>query len=387
METNSDIQRRIAYFRQKIEETKGSAEQAWAYISWTNLKEGYYSPNELIERSLEFGREFTIDSPYCKIKRGTEIGANVTIKNGSSIDGANVRVGEGTKLNNAVISGSNIEIGKNNEISGTIAPGNIKIGDNNTVRGLLGTNKGWLEIGDNNEILGLNIDVSAGGQIEIGNNNSLHKGLNINCYSPRHKIVIGNSNSLGRDGGGVISTAYRFSEKWFGPVLIGNHVETTRGAEILGFSLLGWPLIDQENEKAKELFTDDKISFDELYGFFDAVQHRGLPAKNEDRRGVSFFGIVKSKLCCLTGSVTAKDDTRIQSSYLRNVIIQERCKVYFSRIDYDASPEPLRIDQQNIAIESRIITQDEDWKTYPSKTKTSGYPETAKKYFETHRNE
>jgi hypothetical protein len=33
METNSDIQRRIAYFRQKIEETKGSAEQAWAYIS------------------------------------------------------------------------------------------------------------------------------------------------------------------------------------------------------------------------------------------------------------------------------------------------------------------------------------------------------------------
>jgi hypothetical protein len=381
MNINDAVERRVSYYRQKIEDTKGTAEQIWAYISWSNLKEGYYTPNELIELSLETG--FTVDSPYCKIKRGTEIAGRVTIGNGSSIDGENVKIDEETVLNRATILGSNIDIGKRNTISGPILPNNIKMGDSNTVRGLMGSNQGQLIIGNNNKIAEINIDGSGRELIMIGNHNDLHRGLNLNCSSSGYKLIIGNYNSLGRDGGGVVSTSYRFSKKWYGSVLIGNHVETTRGAEILGLSLLGWPLNVEEHETAKRLFTDEKVNFYELYRFFDSIQYRSLPPENQsDKKKISFFGTVKSKLCCLTGSVTAKDDTRIQSSYLKNVVVQERCKIYFSKIDFSESAETIRVDQQDIAIEHKKITQEEEWKRFPTKTQTSGYPTTANKYFE-----
>src|ERR1700730_18437714 len=72
------------------------AERVLAYTTWTLLKEGYYSPNELIDLSLSC--KFILDNPLSKIKRGTRISENVIIKNGTVIDGTDVVVDSGTIL-------------------------------------------------------------------------------------------------------------------------------------------------------------------------------------------------------------------------------------------------------------------------------------------------
>lgn len=363
---DQDISEQIDDYYARLGNAVGS-ERFWAYITWSLLSAGYYSPDELIDLSLNNG--FSLDNPATKIRRGTKIGHGVVIKNGTVIDGESVRIGTDSVLDKAHIIGSNITIGKKNILSGLIEPSNLEIGNGNEIRDFMGNNQGQMTIGDYNRIEGVNVDNSGRQFLQIGNHNELHRGLNINASFPRGTIRIGHYNSLGRDGGGVISTSYRFSKKWWGDVLIGSYVETTRGAEILGFSLLGWPL-DKANERiARGLFVGSPIS--ELVDFFGKLRKQPFEAV-PGKKMISLFGVVKVKLSCLVNTVKAKDGTRIQRSFLKDIIIQERSKVYFTIADHTFS-EPLRVNLQDRAIEGLILDQAVDWADLPTEPQTDGY--------------
>ncbi|HEY7833412.1 MAG TPA: hypothetical protein VIG30_07570 [Ktedonobacterales bacterium] len=355
--------------------TATGAEQVLAYVTWSLVKEGYYSPNELIALSLREG--FTLDDPYAKIRRGTRIEANAVIKNHSVIDADHVVIGAGTILDNAQLSGNNCTIGPNNTISGPLLVANLTLGTGNEVRGLTGRSDGPLTIGDFNQITAVTIANPNGRSIVIGNHNELCAGLEIGCPFPHGDIRIGNYNSLGRAGGGVVSTAYRFTHKWWGDVLVGSHVETTRGAEILGFSMIGWPLAPQEEALAQRLFVHGPIA--DVRAFFAAVRDREVPNERGDV-AISFFGVVKAKMCCLAGRVRAKDGTRIQSSFLKDVFATERNKVYFTMVSH-ALPNPLQVTLQDRAIERLVINGPIDWSALPTEEGSNGYrPEDAQFY-------
>jgi len=361
-----DVGWMIEAYRARINESTG-AERAWAYTSWSLLKEGYYSPDELIDLSLQHG--FTLDTPVAKIKRGTRIGRDVVVKNGTVIDGESVSVGAGTILDGAQISGSNVVIGQDNSVSGTVLLDHLVLGSGNRIRDLAGDNEGQVAIGNHNVVDGVSIHNPGRQVVQIGNHNELHRGLSINCLFPCGRIRIGHYNSLGRDGGGVISTAYRFNKRWWGDVFIGSHVETTRGAEILGFSLLGWPLSAADEEKARNLFVNGPLT--EVIRFFEKLWDQDLEARSGDNT-ISLFGVVKVKMSCLSGTVKVKDDTRIQSSFLRDIIIQERSKIYFAAISHTLST-PLRVNLQDRAIEHLTITGPLDWSGLPTEPQTDGY--------------
>lgn len=369
MDSSSDgrfpmLKERIEHFRAQIDNTSG-AERVLAYTSWTLLKEGYYSPDELMDLSLHAG--FTLDNPLSKIKRGTSIGKGAILRNGTVIEGEDISIGEGTILDNAQIHGNAIRIGEQNVVHGVVQPGNMTIGASNNIYGILGSNDGTLVIGDHNTLSGVHIHNAGQRQIVIGNHNELHQGLSINCIFPQGNIRIGDYNSLGRDGGGVVSNAYRFNRRWWGDVLIGSHVETTRGAEILGFSLLGWPLSEQDEQVAQRLFVDGPIS--DVAAFFAKLWEQKLETHPRGK-SISFFGIVKAKMCCLTENVRAKDGTRIQSSFLKNIFAPERCKIYFTRAE---SPTLLQILVQDRAMERLTLTQPVDWARLPVEEQTDGY--------------
>ncbi len=216
------------------------------YIEWSYSKNDYYSPSELIDLSLD--NEFEIDTPFVKVKKGTIISKGVQIINNTVIDGINISIGNNTILDGAKIFGSNINIGENNLIKGRIIPSNIDVSTGNEIYDISGINNGRLSIGSQNKIYGINIHILGNKQVLIGNSNRLHKGLNINSSFDKGTIIIGHNNTLGKDGGGVITTAYRYNREWWGDVLIGSNVQTTRGAEILGFSMLGWNLGKSEEK-------------------------------------------------------------------------------------------------------------------------------------------
>lgn len=365
-----DSSRLIETYRTLIDDSNG-AERFWAYTTWSLLKEGYYSPDELMDLSLQHG--FTLDTPITKIKRGTRIDQGVVIKNGTFIDGEDISIGAGTILDGAQISGSDVTIGQSNSISGPIRLDHLSIGSGNEIRGLSGNNGGQVAIGNYNKIQEVNVDNPDKGVIQIGDHNQLHRGLNLNRSFQKGNIRIGHYNSLGRDGGGVITAAYRFNKRWWGDVLIGSHVETTRGAEILGFSLLGWPLSSEHEQRAQELFIKGPI--EEIVEFFQMLWHQDLPIEESDRRDdkkISLFGVVKMKMSCLSGRVKIRDDTRVQSSFLKNVSIRERSKIYFTTIEHD-SPTYLEVNLQDRAIEHMTITGPIDWASLPTEPETDGY--------------
>lgn len=363
---DQDISEQIDVCYTRIKNSVGS-ERLWAYITWSLLNAGYYSPDELIDLSLNNG--FSLDNPTTKIRRGTQIAQDVVIKNGTVIDGECVSIGVGSVLDKAHIIGSNIEVGENNTLNGLIELGNLNIGNRNEIRDFVGCNRGQITIGNHNKIEGVNVDNSGAHFLQIGDYNELHRGLNVNVSFPKGTIRIGHYNSLGRDGGGVISTSYRFNKGWWGDVLIGSHVETTRGAEILGFSLLGWPLDKANTEIARNLFVRSPIS--EVADFFEKL--RGQPIEvTPAKKTISLFGVVKVKLSCLMNVVKAKDDTRIQRSFLKDIIIQERSKVYFTVVNH-TFPEPLRVNLQDRAIENLVLDQPIDWTELPTEPQTDGY--------------
>ncbi len=355
----------ISSYQKNIQSCTG-AERVLAYTAWSLLKEGYYSPDELIDLSLS--HNFTLDNPIAKIRRGTQIGENVIIRNGTVIEGERVSIGAGTILDNAQISGNDLKIGPKNFVSGAfLRPGNITIGSGNEIYGIFGDNNGTLTIGNQNKIDCVNIHNPGKQHITIGNHNELHQGLSISCPFPQGNIRIGNYNSLGRDGGGVISSTYRFNRKWWGDVLIGSHVETTRGAEILGFSLLGWPLSKQDEKTAQYLFVHGSIP--EIITFFAKLRDQDIESLPQGKI-VSLFGVVKAKMCCLAQNVKVKDGTRIQRSFLKNIFATERCKIYFTVVD---SPSLLQVTVQDRAMEHLVITQPIDWTQLPVEEQSDGY--------------
>lgn len=373
-----EVAKMLDAYWSRIGVAKGG-DRIWAYTSWALLKEGYYSPDELMDLSLQNG--FIVDSPLTKIKRGTQIENGVIIKNGSIIDGENVVIGQNSVLDKAQITGANIKIGRENLISGMLLPGNTVIGDKNTVRDIRGSNEGQMRIGNSNQIQEINVCNTGKQLIQIGNHNELHPGLNINCLFSQGKIIIGNYNSLGRDGGGVVSTAYRFNEDWWGDVLIGEHVETTRGAEVLGYSLLGWPLGKDDEQLAHDLFVNGPLQ--QVRSFFERVTDNPFDSKPGDK-GVSLFGVVKVKMSCLLGTVKAKDATRIQCSFLRDIILQERNTVYFTVVNHD-QPLPLRVRLPDRAMEKMTITNPQQLVDLPTEPQTDGYRQADQEFFESER--
>ena len=367
MNTEKMGQDHLLLNREQINSLTGF-EKAWAFLNWSRASEGYLTPDELIEDSLQNG--FMIDSPFMKIKKGTTIAKGAILKNGTYIDGDDVQIGSKSELDNAQIIGTNIQVGEGNQIRGVITPNNVTIGNNNKIYGLNGINQGTLSIGNHNIISEIKITNTTGQFIKIGNHNELHTGLSINCIFPKGRIVIGNHNSLGRDGGGVISNSYRYNYNWWGDVLIGNHVETTRGAEILGFSMLGWPLSDQDMQRAKKLFIEGPM--DEIQSFFENQWEAHLPDEIDEKEKVSLFGVAKVKMCFLGGIVKISDDTRIQSSFVKNLALRERCKVYFTSVDHNL-PKPIRIDGQDVCLEFLDIKGEMDTKNLPTEPKTNGY--------------
>jgi hypothetical protein len=364
---------RIAQLRAQIDRTRG-AERVLAYTSWSLLQEHYYTPDELIDLALQAG--FSLDNPVSKIKRGTVIGRGASISNGTVIAGEDVRIGAGTTLDNAQIYGNSVHLGAGNRVSGVIEPGHLTIGASNEIAGLLGSNAGTLSIGNHNSIVGVRVHNPGGRRIMIGDHNELHPGLNINCTFPRGNIRIGDYNSLGRDGGGVISNAYRFTRQWWGDVLIGSHVETTRGAEILGFSLLGWPLSAHDEQLARRLFVDGPVS--EVAALCARLWDQHL----ETRAGaatLSLFGVVKVKMSCLGAHVKAKDGTRIQHAFLQNIFTAERCKIYFTCAQ---SPTLLQALVQDRALERLTLTQAIDWAQLPVEEHSDGYGQADSDFYE-----
>jgi hypothetical protein len=362
--TDTNLEEMIKRCRAEIDSVKGAA-RVQAYTTWSLLKEGYYSPDELIDLSLRDG--FMLDNPLTKIRRGTQIGKDVIIRNGTVIEGERVSIGAATILDNAQIYGSDIRIGQRNLVDGPIRPRAIFCGDDNKIHGIMGNNEGTVTIGNHNMVDGVNIYNPGRQRIVIGDHNELHRGLSLNCVFSQGGIRIGHYNSLGRDGGGVISNAYRFNRKWWGDVLIGSHVETTRGAEILGFSLIGWPLSEQDEKLARHLFVNGPMS--EVIAFFARLWEQDFEAYPQNK-SVSLFGVVKAKMCCLAENVRVKDGTRIQSSFLENIFTSERCKIYFTVVEY---PSLLQVPVQDRAMEHLTITQPLDWAKLPVEEQTDGY--------------
>lgn len=407
------------------------------FVNKIKRDNGYYTVDELIKKSADDG--FTIENPRTFVKKGAKIGKGVYIKDGARIDGLNVAVGEGTVLENTIIKGSNITIGKRNKINGDILSSNLTsgddnvfngkteldnmvIGDNNQICNIFGNNKnGTLKIGSGNWIKSVKIDNRGPEEIEIGNANELHPGLNINCLFPTpcnkekfFKIKIGNYNSLGRDGGGVISTSYRYERKWGGPVLIGSDVDTTRGAEILGWSLMGFPAeelckkLDKNEEELKDLFLNGKnegnleglkMIFEQIseeyrdnnYGNTKSPRVDTFEQIKDRPRSTSLYGVAKIKRSCFLDKVQVKDDVRTLCSFLRNFIVAERCKVYFSGLVKSTEPgEQLDVDHlqrveiQDRAIEDKQIHNEDhyEWSALSDKLVWKKYPSPDTAYYE-----
>ncbi len=339
----NDIKKQLKKWKDIYKGSSGP-EKAYAFDSIQMLEKGYFSPDEIMELSSK--NNLVVDSHLVCVKRTAELGRNVTICN-SCIDGENVIIGDNSRISNARIYGNGICFGKNNKISGVIQPSGLSVGKNNELMDIFGKNSGRICIGNNNSIHKVTL-TNPHTSITIGNNNRLNPGLQLNSLFTKGKILIGNGNDLGRDGGGVISTAYWFSKGYWGHTIIGNNVETTRGCEILGFSLIGIP------------FEPD----DETIGFFLSGPSRKLEKYFESVFNYAF----PVKLSMLKSDVLLKDLCIIRNSYLKNISMSEQSRVFFSESRND---DLLYFMHPGIVMEKRKINKIE--KTYPTKQETSGY--------------
>jgi NDP-sugar pyrophosphorylase family protein len=359
-------------YLQLLQSTSGF-ERVWAYISWANQRDGYYTPDELIDLSLR--NEFHLDNPLTRIRKGTKILKNAII-NGSVVEGENVIIGENTVLEQARIVGSNIEIGRSNLIRGNILIDNLAMNDFNKVKDLQGTSpKGKVSLGSHNIIDGLTINNGWDNPIRIGDSNLFHPGLTLNNPFSRGFIYIGNGNDLGNGGGGVISSSFRYARGWGGHVVIGSNVEMTRGAEIGGFSLVGCNMETLQElgySQGSLISTFSKAGPEDLLDLLEQVSQAlsESPSMMEYKK-VGLFGTVKTKRCCIIGSTRLRDDVRIQGSFLRNTEIRERCKVFYSAIYSNTSVINLNISDR--AIEEQRITEEATWENYPTSLVTDDY--------------
>lgn len=360
------------------------ADRVWAHRNRMLQENGYYTSDELMDQADSIG--FTIYDPFVRIKRSTKICTGVLIGEGCAVDGDNVVLGPETHLSNAVIRGSKVVLGSRNLISGDIEVSNLIFGDDNVIAGISGENSGTVQIGNSNRIGRICIKNRVDGTITIGNENELHDRLNLNVPFEQGAIYIGYRNSLGRDGGGVISSSYRFGRGWGGPVVIGSLVESTRGAEILGFSVLGWPLVLLEElgypeEMLSNLFATCGLGNIEVWiSNLLANGSSRLSEYTESMQPVSLFGVVKVKRCCLVGKVKIKDDTRIQCSYARDILIPERCNITYSQVI--PSSHVLTLPSQDAILECRIVRKAADMEVLPSVSQVDEYPKEDNEYYQ-----
>ena len=105
----------------------------------------------------------------------------------------------------------------------------------------------------------------------------------------------------------------------------------------------------------------------------DAVSADDGRRDSHNAAGIALFGTVKVKRCVLAGRVTAKDDTRVQCSYLRDVLVPERCSVFYSSIAPDDG-RVLRIPLQGSEIGHRHLTGAVDWQGFQTPIECDEYP-------------
>lgn len=378
-ERDPEVEKALTEFRALVFRSR-AADRIWAYRNQVLLDGGFYSSDELIDRALSVG--FAVDDPFSSIRRGTEIEEGAVITGGSAITGEGVTVGAGTYLNQALVSGANVKLGKNNRVLGNIEISNVTMEDGNTITGIAGKNDhGKVVIGYRNEIKDITISNYSAESILIGNKNEFWPGLSLNIPFSTGGIRIGHHNSLGRDGGGVISSSYRFGRGWAGPVVIGNHVETTRGAEVLGFSLLGVPLesvstaCNLNESRLIDLFRNGSLK--DVNEKFDVLLDLEAEECENECKGaapVSLFGVVKIKRCLLAAPVKIKDDTRVQCSYLRDALIPERWEIYYSSIAPNDG-KVLHITVQGRALSKATVSATQQWEDLPRSAGSSRYPE------------
>lgn len=363
------------------------AQRAWEYRNRMLRENGYYTADELIDMAEAIG--FTLFDPFVRIHRGTVIGAGVRIGEGCAVEGEGVVLGSGTVLQRAILSGSHLQFGAGNVICGDITLSGLACGAENRIAGIDGENRGRVRIGDRNRIARIRIDNPSGGEITVGDENELAAGLSINIPFAGGAIYIGHGNSLGRDGGTVVSSSYRFGRGWSGPIAIGCGVETTRGAEILGFSALGWPLpllaeLGRGEEELAALFTAGGL--EEVQAWMELLLREG-PSRLAAWRGktapVSLFGTVKVKRCCLVGKVKIKDDTRVQCTYARDILIPERCKIYYAAVT--PTEHILTMPLQDAALERRTVKHAAELHDLPTESRVDEYPLTDADFYRDHR--
>jgi hypothetical protein len=376
----------LASLTRRIEVGEG-AERAWAFRNRALLQGGYYTSDELIGMALEVG--FTLSDPLIRVRRGTVIGRGAALLDGTTIEGVGVKIAEGAVLSRAVITGSNVSIGPGTHVTGAFAVDNVVTGDANHIEDLRGENTDLLRIGANNRIRGVTVANPAKNRISIGDDNNLHPGLALNAPFPGFGVTIGHRNQLGRDGGGVVSSSYRFNMRWGGPIVIGSHIETTRGAEILGYTLIGF------SSSALEALcgmAEAAIAGTFLHGplqDLDPIFQRAaaaMPAENtwSDEGPVSLYGTVKTKRCCVCPRTAIKDDTRLFCAYVKRAHIPERCKVFYSSIS-PPDGTALSISAQDIAIVRAEIREERNWGSFPTTADVDDYPATDESYFASRR--
>lgn len=323
------------------------------YIEFRNrfLKaNGYYSSDEIIK--MAENTPFQIDDPFTKIKKGTVIRPNAKILCNTIVDGSEVVVGEESILSEAKISGNKIILGKRNTITGKIEPDNIVFGDDNKISNINGFNKGnTIVIGNSNIFDNVKFAISGHPsnnqnqtQIRIHDQNKFYSGTNLNIPFNEGRIWIGSKNELGRDGGGVISSSYRFDKKQDGILLIGSNVETTRGAELMGWSAIGFDkslflkYLNLSEQNFDGLFLNGNlIQLNDLFLkiIFEMEKNAYLAqddTSNIKKIKVGMFGVSKIRRCFLGGFVKFKDDNRTLCCVLENVDIAERNNIYYSTI-------------------------------------------------------
>jgi NDP-sugar pyrophosphorylase family protein len=352
------------------------AERSWAHANLALLENGYFTSDELMDIATR--QRATLFDPFVPIRRGTTIGKGCSIRRGGCVEGCDVSLGENVVLEGK-IRGDSVSLGDRCRVTGVIAVSRIEIGPNNDIDSIDGENSGTIIIGQGNRIDRIVVDNKCGNRIVVGNYNELHRGLQLNAIFPRGDIFIGSSNSLGRDGGGVISTSYRFSRRQVGGILVGSNVETTRGAEVLGFSVLGVEetvlqrLVGFSEENWVKLFTQGTLN--ELAPALLAVgaQWREIVSTEQlsfanqcvgvrdESKKVSLFGVVKVRRSFLGAGCAVRDGTRVTRSFLREVDIMERgCLIGASKI----VPGRFRADVANRTIRGRLSpSQEEDGQT------------------------
>lgn len=378
---DDDLQQRLTRLRDQMSQTSG-AERTIAFLNHSLVDQGYLDTDEVIDLAVD--GEVSIDVPWTKIRRGTIIGAGTTLRNGAAIDGENVVIGKNNLIDAAVISGNGAQIGDGNTIRGAIQPDHAQIGHHNFIESLHGSSNGKLLIGDRNQITGTRISIEGDQYVQIGDHNDLHRGLSINALREGGNIRIGNRNSLGRDGGGVISTSYRFKHRWTGNVLIGRGVETTRGAEILGHSLIGWDVDESQQQAICAALEAGPLT--QWNGILDKLIDSHLGREPLDSRKVSLYGVVKVKACFLGTGTRIKDGTRVQWSSVQNCEVQERCTILFSQLMADED-DPMRFSGPGYTVEYQNGVSEIEWEQLPTQCKSDGYRSTDAHFYEQKKNE